>query len=296
MVNHFYNLVTDFYVHGWGQCFHFGPRFKDEDFTQSIRRTEFYLALRTNMTSKTKALDVGCGIGGPMRNIAGFSGSTIEGITINQYQVTVGNKYNEKMGLADRCHLTQGDFQNLPWKENTYDVAYAIEATCHSPDRVRTFKEVFRVLKPGGFFTGYEWTMTDRFDSSNKIQVSTKEGIEVGNGLPTLVHYSVILKNLKDAGFEVIDSFDANRGAHDSNQIPWYDTLKGEMSLSGFRMSHFGRICTHILVWTLETLRIAPHGSTKVSALLNATAIDIVEGGKAGIFTPSYFFLVRKPL
>ena len=27
MVNHFYNLVTDFYEWGWGQSFHFGPRF-----------------------------------------------------------------------------------------------------------------------------------------------------------------------------------------------------------------------------------------------------------------------------
>lgn len=34
-----------------------------------------------------RVLDVGCGVGGPMRNMAIFSGSNIDGITINQYQV-----------------------------------------------------------------------------------------------------------------------------------------------------------------------------------------------------------------
>jgi sterol 24-C-methyltransferase len=48
------------------------------------------------------------------------------------------------------------------------------------------------------------------------------------------------------------------------------------------------------MVWTLELLRIAPAGSTRVSALLNATAIDLCDGGKDEIFTPSYYFLARK--
>lgn len=296
MVNHFYNLVTDFYEYGWGQSFHFAPRFKNEDFLQSIRRAEYYLALRMGVQSNYKLLDVGCGVGGPMRNISIFTGCKIEGITINQYQVNCGNRYNEEFGLANRCHSNQGDFQKLPWNEDTFDCAYQIEATCHSPDRVHTFKGIFKCLKPGGYFTGYEWVMTDRYDPNNKDHVRVKEGIEVGNGLPTLVHYDVIIQNLKDAGFEVIDSHDANRGQFNANEIPWFETLKGQMSLSGFRMTHIGRMCTHAMVMLLETFMIAPRGSTKVSALLNATALDLVEGGEYGIFTPSFFFLARKPL
>ena len=59
-------------------------------------------------------------------------------------------------------------------------------------------------------------------------------------------------------------------------------------------MTHIGRLCTHCIVSTLEFLKIAPKGSVRVSALLNATALDLVEGGKEEIFTPSYFFLARK--
>lgn len=296
MVNHFYNLVTDFYEYGWGQSFHFGPRFQNEDFLQSIRRAEYYLASRLGLTEKSRVMDIGCGVGGPMRNISVFSGAKIEGITINQYQVNCGNRYNQEFGLADRCHSNQGDFQNLPWEEASFDAAYQIEATCHSPDRVQTFAGILKCLKPGGHFTGYEWVMTDKYDPKNVDHVRVKEGIEVGNGLPTLVHYDVVIQNLKDAGFEIIDHFDANRGQHQPNEIPWYETLNGKMSLEGFRMTHIGRMCTHGMVMLLETLMIAPKGSTKVSALLNATALDLVEGGEYGIFTPSYFFLARKPL
>lgn len=152
MVNHFYNLVTDFYEWGWGQSFHFGPRFHNESFVESIKRAEYYLCSRLGMKAGTKALDVGCGVGGPMRNMAVFSKSFIDGITINQYQVNIGNKYNEQNGLSHLCKLHQGDFQELKWDDETFDVAYAIEATCHSPDRVLTFKGVGRVLKPGNYF------------------------------------------------------------------------------------------------------------------------------------------------
>jgi sterol 24-C-methyltransferase len=143
-------------------------------------------------------------------------------------------------------------------------------------------------------FTGYEWVVTDKYNPNNKDHVRIKEGIEVGNGLPTLATPEHVLECLEKAGFEVIDSYDANRGVHAANEIPWYETLNGKMSLSGFRMTHLGRLCTHSMVWTLELLRIAPAGSTRVSALLNATAIDLVDGGKDEIFTPSFFFLARK--
>lgn len=294
MVDEFYNLVTDFYEWGWGQSFHFGPRFINETFDESIKRTEYHLCNRLHMKPGMKVVDVGCGVGGPMRNMAMFTGADITGITINEYQVNIGNQYNEKLGLDHICKLTQGDFQKQPFKDGQFDAAYEIEATCHSPNRVQTYGEVCRVLKPGAFFAGYEWVMTDNYDPNNVDHVRIKEGIEEGNGLPTLVHYSEVIQDIKDAGFEVKEFYDANRGVHAANEIPWYATLDGQMSLSGFRMTFAGRMVTHCTVWLLETLRIAAPGSTRVSQMLNQTAIDLCDGGKLEIFTPSFYFLAQK--
>jgi sterol 24-C-methyltransferase len=250
------------------------------------------------MGPNTKALDVGCGVGGPMRNIQQFTGSDITGVTINEYQVKVGNQYCEQKGIADKCRLVQGDFQKLDeiCEADSFDVAFGIEATCHSPDRVKCFSGVNKALKKGGLFVGYEWIVLPEkgFDKNNKDHLRIKEGIEVGNGLPTLATANEIKKSLEDSGFEVIEAFDANSGVHSEHEIPWYETLNGSFTLSGFRMTWLGRNCTHALVTTLETLGIAPKGTVRVSALLNATAIDLVDGGKDEIFTPSYFFLARK--
>lgn len=245
-----------------------------------------------------KAIDVGCGVGGPMRNIQQFTGADITGVTINDYQVRVGNQYCAQKGIADKCRLIQGDFQKLPslFDDEVFDVAYAIEATCHSPDRVGCFSGVNRLLKKGGIFVGYEWIVLPErgFDSKNPDHVRIKEGIEVGNGLPTLATSADIIKSLEDSGFEVLESFDANQNVNSKHEIPWYQTLQGSFSPRGFRMTRLGRICTHTLVTILETLRIAPKGSVRVSSLLNATALDLVEGGEKELFTPSFFFMARK--
>ena len=287
-----------FFPHEYKQSFHFAPRLKGETFDESIKRAEYYLALRSGMGPDTKALDVGCGVGGPMRNIQQFTGSDITGVTINEYQVRVGNQYCVQKGIDDKCRVVQGDFQKLPeiFDEEVFDVAYAIEATCHSPDRVKVFSGVARSLKKGGYFCGYEWVVLPErgFDKNNKDHVRIKEGIEVGNGLPTLATAADVIKSLEDSGFEVLDSYDANRNLHSENEIPWYETLNGSCTMSGFRMTRIGRIATHAIVSTLEFLRIAPEGTVRVSSLLNATAIDLVDGGKDEIFTPSFFFLARK--
>lgn len=265
---------------------------------ESIKRLEYYLALRSGMGPTTKALDVGCGVGGPMRNIQHFTGSDITGVTINEYQVRVGNEYCKLKGQQEKCRIVEGDFQKLPdlFGDCVFDVAYAIEATCHSPDRVGVFSGVHRSLKKGGIFCGYDWAVLPErgFDKANKDHVRIKEGIEVGNGLPTLATTADIIKALEDSGFEVLETFDANENVHSEYEIPWYQTLNGSFTLSGFRMTRLGRFCTHIVVSTLEFLRIAPQGTVRVSALLKATAIDLVDGGKQEIFTPSFFFLARK--
>ncbi len=43
---------------------------------------------RLGLNKGSKVLDCGCGIGGPYRNIAEFTGWNITGITLNDYQVS----------------------------------------------------------------------------------------------------------------------------------------------------------------------------------------------------------------
>lgn len=62
-----------------------------------------------------------------------------------------------------------------------------------------------------------------------------------------------------------------------------------------FRTTKLGRQITHCMVKALERFSIAPKGSLEVATMLERAADGLVAGGKQGIFTPLFFFLVRKP-
>jgi len=297
MVNAYYDIVTDFYEYGWGQSFHFAPRFQGESFAASIARHEHYLAARLGLKPGMKAIDVGCGVGGPMREIAKFCGASIVGVNNNDYQIQRSNILCKRQGLDHLCKTQQADFMSLPFKEGHFDAAYAIEATCHAPDKVGCFSQMFKVLKPGGCFAGYEWCMTDKYDSNNKVHRDIKHKIEHGDSLPDLVHTSVVVQALKDAGFEVLEHFDvAVTALEHGNDVGWYTTLQGGCSLSQLKHSRAGRMFTQQMVDTMELLSLAPKGTSATHKMLCIGADGLAAGGATGIFTPMFFFLARKPL
>ncbi|KAK9290739.1 hypothetical protein L1049_008915 [Liquidambar formosana] len=99
MVNKYYDLVTSFYEYGWGESFHFAPRWNGESLRESIKRHEHFLALQLGLKSEQKVLDVGCGIGGPQREIARFSDTFVTGLNNNEYQISRGMELNHLAGL-----------------------------------------------------------------------------------------------------------------------------------------------------------------------------------------------------
>ena len=105
-------------------------------------------------------LDVGSGVGGPARTIAQFSDANVVGISINEYQIRRSRNHTKAAGLSEQVSFVQGDFTKMPFEDSTFEAAYAIEATCHSPDLKNVYSEVYRVLKPGALFATYEWITT----------------------------------------------------------------------------------------------------------------------------------------
>ena len=57
-----------------------------------------------------RVLDVGCGVGGPAREIAKFTGCHITGLNINHYQVDRATRYAKREDLSDQLDFVQGDF------------------------------------------------------------------------------------------------------------------------------------------------------------------------------------------
>ena len=104
--------------------------------------------------------------------------------------------------------------------------------------------------------------------------------------------FAEVNRALESAGFEVLEGTDRNVG-----EVPWYAPMDGRYG--GWRRAlvrvPMGRRVVQGAIGLAEILRIFPRGSAKVIGLMNRSAEAYVSGGKAGIFTPLYCFLARKP-
>lgn len=229
-----------------------------------------------------------------MRGIARFSGASVVGVNNNAYQIERGTALNAKAKLSSTCSFLKADFMALPVEPSSFDAAYQLEATCHAPDLVGCYREIFKALKPGGAFASCDWVMTEKFEEGNAQHKQIKEDICLGNGLPQLRRSSDTVAALQAAGFVVEQAYDLGL----KSEVPWYDPIDKDrpVSISGFRTTRVGRRLTHVMVSVLETARLAPPGSTAVSGFLVKGADALVVGGKQGIFTPMFFTLARKPL
>lgn len=280
-VDTFYNLVTDIYEWGWGQSFHFAPSLPGKSHKDSTRLHEEMAVDLIKVGPGKQILDVGCGVGGPMRAIAAHSKANVVGITINEYQVKRAKLHNKKAGLDHLTKVVLGNFLEMPFENDSFDGAYSIEATCHAPKLQDVYGEVFRVLKPGSLYVSYEWVTTDKYNSSDSEHREIIDGIERGDALPGLRSYSDIAATAKMVGFEVLEERDmaVNRN--------WWDRL---------RMGKIARWRNHVMVRVLAALGIAPKGTVDVHEMLCTTADYLTRGGETGIFTPMHMILCRKPL
>lgn len=293
LARNYYELVTDFYEYGWGQSFHFAPRRRGESVRRSLQRCEQQLGCKLGLQAGMRALDVGCGVAGPMRTIARSTGARIVGLSNSPYHVRRGRRHVEREGLGALCELVEGDFNAMSFADATFDVAFSLEACCHAADRRQPFAEVLRVLKPGALFAGQDWCMTPRYHSSDSEHVRIKVDIEQGCGIARLVPSSELVRALNDVGFEVLEAGDA--AEQPDAVIPWYRCLASGISLRGFRNSRMGGFLTHQLVRLLEAVGVSARGTVQVHDVLRGAQRALVEGGQTGIFTPIYAWVARKP-
>lgn len=302
VVNGFYDGATDLYEYGWGPSFHFSRFYKGEEFYASLARHEHYLASQMSLRPGMRVLDVGCGVGGPARQIALFADVQIVGVNNNPFQVGRARRYTQQMGLQGQVEFVTGDFMELvkQFGENSFDAVYAIEATVHAPTWEGVYGEIFKVLKPGGLFGVYEWCMTDAWDPSIPEHKALAHQMELGNGIPEMRPMKMARDALKTVGFEIEHEEDlAARG----DAIPWYYPLEGDPRkaqtlwdcVTVLRVSWSGRLVNRSVIRLLEWLGIAPKGTFAVSEKLEDAVASLVAGGQSKLFTPMYLVVSRKP-
>jgi ubiquinone/menaquinone biosynthesis C-methylase UbiE len=98
-----------------------------------------------------KILDVGCGGGRTLKKLAqAASAGKVYGIDYSESSVAAARRASARLIDACKIDIQHGTVSKLPFADSTFDLVTAIETHLFWPDLPSDFREIFRVLKPGG--------------------------------------------------------------------------------------------------------------------------------------------------
>ena len=122
----------------------------DEESEPDKYSLQLYLHLISAVeTEKKDIVEVGCGRGGGLSYIArSFPIASALGIDLNKRAVRFCNRHYQMKGLS----FSQGDAQKLQLENDSCDIVINVESSHRYPNMTAFLKEVFRILRPGGYF------------------------------------------------------------------------------------------------------------------------------------------------
>ena len=172
-------------------------------------------------------LEIGSGIGGGAMALASDFGARVIGLEVEAPLVDRARRYAEEAGLSDRIEFRLVEPGPLAADDNSVDVVYSSGVIIHIEDKAALFRDVLRVLKPGGVFAAYDW-----LKSPAPLSEAMHEWIrleELTFHLDTLENYEAALAA---CGFENITTCDASqwyrdeaKREHERMQGPLYDKM-----------------------------------------------------------------------
>jgi ubiquinone/menaquinone biosynthesis C-methylase UbiE len=98
-----------------------------------------------------KIIDVGCGFGATNLVLAErFVDSEIVGIDLSEPLLQLAGTTAESKGLSSRVRFEKADVQEIPFADNTFDVAINVNMVHLVEEPIKMLNEIERILLPGG--------------------------------------------------------------------------------------------------------------------------------------------------
>ncbi len=109
-----------------------------------------HLAGLADLGPGLRVLDVGGGLGGPARTLASEFGCSVEVLDLTEEYCRAGEMLTAMTGLGDHVSFTHGNALVMPYPGGSFDVAWTQHTSMNVADKARLYKEIHRVLRPGG--------------------------------------------------------------------------------------------------------------------------------------------------
>jgi ubiquinone/menaquinone biosynthesis C-methylase UbiE len=184
-----------------------GDRFDSTGFYGQLER----IAKDWQTQPPLDVLELGFGQGFNLAHLAAkFPRIRFSGIDLTPVNQTIATQRLEANALGNVV-LSQGDFQRMPYAQESFDHAFAIEAFCYATDLDRALAEIHRVLRPGGTMTLFDGYLLRRPETFSADEALAAELVAKGVALESFQIVDDLLAKADQAGLQVrsVTAFDS---------------------------------------------------------------------------------------
>tara|TARA_B100000686_G_scaffold308343_1_gene349306 strand:- start:4965 stop:5864 length:900 start_codon:yes stop_codon:yes gene_type:complete len=169
------NSADRYYFNIWGgEHIHVGIYFhENEPIKDASPRIVHMMASQVGLSNQTKVLDIGSGYGGGARFLAKTFGCRVTCLNLSHTQNERNESFNKDQGLMHKIEVVQGNFEDMPFPNESFDIIWSQDAIVHSSNREKVITEVSRLLRKNGNFI-----FTDLMQSSDCPKSALKPVLE----------------------------------------------------------------------------------------------------------------------
>ena len=116
-------------------------------------------------------LDVGSGLGAiDVLLAAQYGAASVLGVDVEAHLIDEGRSRAERAGVSEKVTFQLIEPGPLPFADASVNVVFTKDAIVHIPDKAGFYREVLRVLTPGGLFVGSDWLRGDEATRTARAQ------------------------------------------------------------------------------------------------------------------------------
>lgn len=127
-----------------------------DEFHMGGRAATVEIVSRAGISADDRVLDVGSGLGGLVRYLAGEVGCKATGLDLTPEYVALSRDLTDLTGLSEKADFVLGSALSLPFADRSFSAVTTFHVGMNIADRKRKYDEAFRVLQSDGKLVIYD--------------------------------------------------------------------------------------------------------------------------------------------